>query len=167
MLHTLKRVMFRVQSLMASIVKMRCVTIRDRRPPDNVIGGDDPYLLRWYLIPRNRFFNVYLHVFLRDDDDRAFHDHPWRSISLMLDGMVGEFFQAPDGEVFRTLIKGDIVCRSAEFSHRLVVLERPAMTLFITGPRVREWGFHCPNGWRHWEEFTSPTDSGQIGRGCE
>ena len=40
--------------------------------PHFVIGGaDDPYMLRWYLIPRNRRFNIYLHKFLRDDDDRA------------------------------------------------------------------------------------------------
>src|SRR3546814_8204117 len=42
------------------------------RKPDITIGGEDnPYLRRWYIIPRNRWFNVYLHEFLRDDDDRA------------------------------------------------------------------------------------------------
>ena len=42
--------------------------------PHMVIGGaEDPYLLRWYLIPRNPFVNVYLHKFLRSDDDRALH----------------------------------------------------------------------------------------------
>lgn len=47
------------------------------RAPDFYIGGNaNPYLLRWWVIPRNRFFNVYLHKFLRDDDDRALHDHP-------------------------------------------------------------------------------------------
>lgn len=29
------------------------------------IGGeDDPYLLRWYLIPRNKRLNIYLHQFI-------------------------------------------------------------------------------------------------------
>ncbi len=42
------------------------------RKPDFIIGGpENPYLLRWYLIPQNRFFNVYLHKILRSDDDRA------------------------------------------------------------------------------------------------
>ena len=37
------------------------------RKPDFVIGGhDDPYMLRWWIIPRNRFFNIYLHKFLHD-----------------------------------------------------------------------------------------------------
>jgi hypothetical protein len=43
-----------------------------KRAPDQVIGGRErPYMLRWYLIPRNRFCNIYLHHFLRSDDDRA------------------------------------------------------------------------------------------------
>ena len=39
-------------------------------------------------------------------------------------------------------------------------------TLFITGPRIREWGFHCPQGWRHWRDYTKPGSYGQVGRGC-
>lgn len=53
------------------------------RPPDVVIGGfQNPYLLRWYVIPRNPVFNVYVHLFLRSDDDRALHDHPWANLSV-------------------------------------------------------------------------------------
>jgi hypothetical protein len=49
-----------------------------KRRPDFIIGGaDNPYLLRWWIIPRNRWCNVYLHKILRDDDPRALHDHPW------------------------------------------------------------------------------------------
>ena len=40
-------------------------------------------------------------------------------------------------------------------------------TVFITGPRVREWGFHCPQGWVHWKRFTAPGDKGSVGKGCE
>ena len=58
------------------------------RKPDFIIGGHDaPYLLRWWLIPRNRFFNVYVHQFLRSDDDRALHDHPWLlNCAILLNG---------------------------------------------------------------------------------
>lgn len=39
-----------------------------RRPPDFVIGGQErPYLRRWFVIPRNPIWNVYLHQFLRSD----------------------------------------------------------------------------------------------------
>ena len=67
---------------------------------------------------------------------------------------------------------GDITTRAADAPHRIAVPPRhatpadPVITLFITGARHREWGFWCPKGWRHWRQFTDPTDSGQIGRGC-
>src|SRR3546814_20880058 len=64
---------------------------RRGRAPSFVIGGEDnPYLRRWYIIPRNRWFNVYLHEFLRDDDDRALHDHPWVNLSILLRGQYVE-----------------------------------------------------------------------------
>lgn len=50
-------------------------------PCDFTIGGHErPYLLRWFIIPRNRFFNIYLHKFLRSDDDRALLDHFGRQL---------------------------------------------------------------------------------------
>jgi hypothetical protein len=37
-----------------------------RRPPDFIIGGHErPYLLRWFVIPRNPIINVYFHAFRR------------------------------------------------------------------------------------------------------
>ena len=41
-------------------------------------------------------------------------------------------------------------------------------TLFLFGPTVREWGFHCPQrGWVHWRDFTAPGKPGEIGPGCD
>lgn len=66
-------------------------------PPSKVItlGGIDggpprDYLKRWHLLPRNRWFNIYLHHFVHGDDDRALHDHPWASASLLLEGRYRE-----------------------------------------------------------------------------
>lgn len=139
-----------------------------RRPPDFVIGDnpDDPYLRRWWVIPRNRFFNVYLHQFLKDDDDRAMHDHPWPSLSLAISGSMVEKYLHKGTERERYVIAGDIVPRGGRFAHRMIVLT-PSWTLFITGPVYREWGFLCARGWVHWRQFTSPANKGEIGRGCE
>lgn len=133
--------------------------------PHFVVGDPaNPYLLRWYILPRNPWFNVYLHKFLRDDDDRALHDHPWPSLSLLLWGRYVE--QRPDGS--RTEYRaGSLIPRSADYAHRVELPGgRPCWTLFCTGPVRREWGFHCPQGWRHWKEFTKPASPGEIGRGC-
>lgn len=155
------------------------------RAPDFIVGGADaPYLKRWWVIPRNRYFNIYLHQFLRDDDDRALHGHPWLfNCSILLRGKYREVVPAymplyadyvgvtPTREKARR--RWCPYIRRGESPHR-VVLERdaertpvPVWTLFLTGPVVREWGFYCRHGWRHWRDFTSARDKGQIGRGCE
>lgn len=143
--------------------------ISTRRAPDFIIGGrDDPYLLRWWIIPRNPIFNIYLHRFLRSDDDRALHDHPWLNLSIILEGAYTEETISAGG-VHRRQIRsaGQFKIRRAKFAHRVELHDGPCWTLFITGPRLRNWGFHCPSGWRPWQVFTSKVDSGQIGRGCD
>lgn len=139
-----------------------------RRDPDKLIGGrEHPYLVRWHVIPRNRWLNVYLHLFLRSDDDRALHDHPWRSLSYMIRGRAWEVSRGADGtDHERKVETGQWVYRPAAYTHRMVI-GRPAVTLFLTGPKEREWGFHCPKGWRHWREYSAPDDTGMIGRGCD
>jgi len=33
--------------------------------PHQIIGDGSPYMLRWFVIPKNRWLNVYVHKFLR------------------------------------------------------------------------------------------------------
>lgn len=152
-----------------------------KRNPDVIIGGaDDPYLLRWHIIPRNKFFNIYLHKFCRPDDDRALHDHPWASCSIILRGY---YYEHLPGRVIRIRRAGNITLRRASQSHRIGLshcfynsdrssfgevggMYNHAWTLFLTGPKVREWGFHCPQGWRHWKIFTDESGN-KTGRGCD
>ena len=147
--------------------------LRPDRAPDFVIGDPArPYMLRWWLVPRNDVFNIYYHRILRDDDDRALHDHPWPSFSIMVSGRMTEV--TPEGE--RLLRAGDCVYRGADFAHRLQLAAEPLQpagpveTLFITGPKVRDWGFRCPGGFVPWRDFvgdgSGDLGSGQIGRGC-
>lgn len=117
---------------------------------------------RWWVIPRNRRFNIYLHNIMRSDDDRALHDHPWWNVSILLRGGYREITPTDT----KTRGVGSIVLRRATSAHRLEV-DRPCWSLFITGPNVRTWGFLCPNGWVPWQQFCAPGDSSQVGRGCE
>lgn len=141
------------------------------RQPDVVIGGiDNPYLMRWFLIPRNAFFNIYVHYFLRSDDDRALHDHPWVNCSILLRGSYTEHQIAQGGINTRTVRKaGDWCIRpSGKIAHRIELTHGPCWTLFITGPRYREWGFHCEReGWLHWKRFTAKNNPGEVGKGCQ
>lgn len=143
------------------------------RSPDFVIGTpESPYLNRWYVIPRNRFFNVYLHQILRSDDDRALHDHPWVNLSIVLRGAYREIM--PSGhprhvgnEMLKWRRRGSMVARWPSSAHRLEIdAGRPCWSLFITGPKVREWGFWCPQGWKVWTAFVDSGNTGAVGPGC-
>ena len=150
-----------------------------RRAPDVIIGGEDtPYLKRWFIILRNPFFNIYLHQFLRSDDDRALHDHPWVNFSYLLEGEYTEHTINAGGINIRTKRSaGQWKFRFPRGAHRLElpmaidghgVGECCCWTIFITGPRIRNWGFHCPNGWIPWQRFTNPEDGGRtVGPGCD
>jgi len=143
--------------------------LADRRPPDFIVGGvNDPYLKRWWVIPRNKVFNIYLHHFLRSDDDRALHDHPWWNLSVLLDGEYTEHTIAAGGVNQAVVSKaGQFKFRGAKSAHRIELHNGPCWTLFITGPVLRTWGFHCPRGWRPWKQFVDDRDTGKVGRGCE
>ena len=142
----------------------RLIAIAASRPPDFIVGGAaSPYLRRWWIIPRNRFFNIYLHRFWRSDDDRALHDHPWSNTSFVLVGRYRE--HTPEGVFER--VAGDVVSREAGTLHRIEIYPgEQAITLFMTGPTIRVWGFACPKGWRHWRDFVDDRDTGKVGRGC-
>lgn len=145
------------------------------REPDFIIGKrDNPYLKRWWVIPRNRFFNIYLHHFLHSDDDRALHDHPWYNVSILLRGEYIEVMSGSIGKIRRPFWP---VFRHAKAAHRVLLFGLPSepvpvWSLFITGPVIREWGFHCLHGWRHWKDFTAYAEigkdgKGQLGKGCD
>lgn len=164
------------------LILWRAKGIAYRREPDFVIGGqENPYLRRWWLIPRNKWFNLYLHRFLRSDDDRALHDHPWWSVSVLLEGsylehvpwikMSGELDYRYSMVLPRA--QGSVNYRGAEAAHRVELHGTPhggeaaVWTLFITGPKVRDWGFWCPKGWRRWQDFCDPNENGRAGPGCD
>ena len=159
-----------------------------RRPPDFIIGGRrNPYLLRWYITPWSGLYRkvepadrtpwqwfvahlpaIYVHEFRRSDDDRALHDHPWINCSVLVEGFYKEHTIAAGGVHVHTQRKpGDVVFRWPSQAHRVEIIDGTiCRTLFLTGPRVRSWGFHCRRGWVDWRKFTAADDRGAIGAGC-
>ena len=151
-----------------------------QRSPDFTIGDpDDPYLMRWFIVPRNRIFNIYLHRFLRSDHDFALHDHPWWNASWLLDGNYIEVVPLDNADPSGLTISkyrsaGELLFRRADQAHRVQLhvdgtgRPRPVWTLFLTGPKLREWGFWCPAGWKHWKKFVkNAPGSREVGVGCD
>lgn len=134
----------------------KLLPIANSRPPDLVIGADSPggaYLVRWELW-RPWGHQVALHKIMRSDDDRAEHDHvSWHGSFILIAG----YLEHIKGKILMRK-PGAFIFRKALTPHRL---ELPvvnggtnyAWTIWIRGPKWREWGFHCKSGWVHWEEF--------------
>lgn len=143
-------------------------TLLSGQPHFYIGGTENPYMLRWYLFPRNHWLNLYLHKFLRDDDDRALHDHPWWFASFMLAGRYKEHL--PNGTFQRRV--WSLAFRRSTHRHR-VELDKdsngkaiPCWTLVVTGPKIRTWGFWCPRGFVPWFDFVDHSDVGNVGKGC-
>jgi hypothetical protein len=103
---------------------------------------------------------VYLHRFGRSDYDRALHDHPWPSVSLILDGGYYEHVperqdveHPPEQRIWRPA--GSITARRSTDRHRIELPPSSGCvtTLFLTGWRRRQWGFACSEGWRSYPEW--------------
>lgn len=161
--------------------------------PDEIIGHnarsrlrdghrdpvERPFLLRWFVIPKNKWCNIYLHKFVRDDEDRALHDHPWFNLSIVLLGQYIEQTIRSGGVHWKQLFTAgafkfrtpwaahrvELTYGTAEYgyAHACGLVERhmmpggtgkmPSWSLFITGPEMRKWGFHCPGEWRSSNKF--------------
>lgn len=144
------------------IIKRLADYIMFSREPDVIIGADKnpPYIKRWWVIPRNPFFNIYLHLVQQDDDDRALHDHMYINMSYVVEG---GYHEHTINGLLAPLRAGQIRVRRPSTAHRLELIDGArTITFFITGPRIRQWGFITPKGWVHWKDFVG-NDDGVMG----
>lgn len=160
-------------------------------PVETIQSSGHDYLFRWYLSPWSFLFRnvkfedtnriqrfvkllpkIYLHKFVADDDDRAMHDHPWPSASIILCGGYIEYkfiTQPKNGAPLPIAVPlfrqpGRFYSRKADEAHRIQLVREQdnllsfqfncicykppvlAWTIFITWSKAREWGFWCTEG---------------------
>jgi hypothetical protein len=123
--------------------------------------SDDPYLERYYLFLKDREsfpFNVFLHKFLKGDPDDV-HDHPWPYATLILRGGYYEYtpimeYGRMTGETKHWRGPGHFrICKPNSY-HRIELKEGvTAWTLFMPGPKKRDWGFLVKNRWVQHEQY--------------
>lgn len=128
-----------------------------------------PYLIRYYLFstrfldricPRLSYRVVLHHTIQSDDPREGLHDHPWSWKSKLVSG--GYWEHTPSGRIWRDSTQ-PWRSGAATDLHRLELdpdhaeslgLSRDTWSLFVMGPREREWGFMDHNGvWVHWHEY--------------
>lgn len=127
----------------------------------------EPYLTRWYLFRRPRIA-FFLHLFIRSDEERALHDHPWSFITIIL--WRGYIEHTENIEVcecgsfdckFSKLVKRArrkwplMICwRPAEWRHRVELVKgKQAVTIVIRFKERREWGFWERTGFVQWNKW--------------
>ncbi len=155
-----------------AVLKRWLITYAKKRPYIHI----DDYMSRWWIIPYKfehafRFFEnplgwllqrfdiaIRVHEILRSDSDRAYHDHPWSYISILLEGGYYEVCPEEDGpRCIPTLIGrsyrrryypvGSVIYRGIAHKHRLMLVgKQPVTTLFITLGKKQSWGFYPSNG---------------------
>lgn len=148
------------------------------RPPDLLIGQSTR---RWLVWPKNNWGNIYIHEWVGDDMDQALHDHAPDNLSVILSGKCNEHFNVKplvtellsNGERnYKTYslrrTQGDVVFRLAGTAHKITLVDGPMISMFIQGPRRRDWGFHCVNGWKPWQEYIDARKGygDRSGKGC-
>lgn len=117
-------------------------------------GDGSPYLKRYKLI-KLFGYGIYIHEILQSDDDLYLHDHPFDFTTFILKG--GYYEHLPGDIKFCT--PWDMIHHKAIDAHRLELFGGTTWTLFIRGPKYREWGFLTPAGWvPHYEYLDKTTD---------
>jgi hypothetical protein len=124
--------------------------------------NNEPYLERYYLFLKDREnfpFNVFLHKFLKGDPDDL-HDHPWPYATLILKG--GYYEWTPEfnsegqkiGETRHWRGPGHFrICKPTSY-HRIELKDGvTAWTLFMPGPKQRDWGFDVDGTWVQHEKY--------------
>jgi len=114
--------------------------------------NNEPYLTRYYLFLKERKwfpFNIFLHNFHRGDLDDL-HDHPWPYITIIIKG--GYWEHTPTGRHWRAA--GSIRLAGSNSLHRVELQpDTDVWTIFIPGPKLREWGFIKNGKWVQHEQY--------------
>jgi hypothetical protein len=115
---------------------------------------NEPYLERYYIFLKDRKwfpFNVFVHKFLKSDPDDL-HDHPWPYMTIILKGGYWEYTRANVVPTWKGA--GQIRFGHSTDYHRIELEpDVECWTLFVPGPKMRDWGFLVGNSWIQNEQY--------------
>lgn len=148
-----------IERLLSRLLELRVIVNCDH----------DPYLYRWYVF-RTKWVSLFIHKFVRDDEDRALHDHPWPFLVIPIWRGYVEHCEKwcdcfncrehptmprqriPHARRVRPLL--GMRLRRATYRHRVeLIAGKPAWSVFIHFRRWREWGFWLPEGFIQWNKW--------------
>lgn len=125
----------------------------------------DPYLYRWYVV-RTKWIALFIHRFIRGDEDRALHDHPWNFLVIpiwrgyiehsdrpfiMWNGQSSEWKRVKVVRRVYPILGARF--RRATYRHRVQLIDgKCSWSLFVRFRKCRDWGFWNPDfiQWQRW-----------------
>lgn len=146
-----KSLLFRVLTLLFRLEVIR----RD--------GSD--YLWRWHVAGNRNGRGIYLHHFIKGDNDPDPHSHPWPFTTLVLSGGYTDERWKIDDTTGCAVIEGHETCRpgrlysrKAHHIHRVLLPPgKKGWTLVFRGKRICDWGFYVGNRFVHWKNYLKAT----------
>ncbi len=122
----------------------------------DVIIDDVLYLSRFQIL-KTPWFSIKLHWFHRPDPDRDLHDHPWAFVSFILRGGYTElinYLPSCPLSIMHKHIRW-FNFKNTVTSHRVITIKPGTLTLVITGPKKKSWGFYDEetSDFTHWRDY--------------
>ena len=96
---------------------------------------DSPYVYRWMI--NFWLFSIRVHKWVGPDDGRAFHDHPWWYIAMVVKGCYADVGQWKP----RLMLPFRPRLFRATHRHYVYPWVVPTWSVLLTGRETRQWGF--------------------------
>jgi hypothetical protein len=122
---------------------------------DERCDADRGWRRRWLGQLIGRFVAARVHVILRSDNERHLHNHPFRYLTVILEGGYWEVTRDRNGVERRKWYgPGSIVWRGLNHWHCLELPpDQVCTTLFFMGRKRQSWGFDTEHGFVHWRNY--------------
>lgn len=119
---------------------------------------EEAFLVRT-IICRNRFFNIFIHRFLKSDPE-TLHDHPWNFLSFIIRGSYIEEIESNGNRVYliRSASNRRLAFRKATMFHRIKLFKQYSyrnapITLCVTFNRQKSWNYLTETGPVKWRKY--------------
>ena len=110
-----------------------------------------PYAYRTYLILFGYSFRI--HYWLRSDDKRYMHNHPWWFITFVLKGNYTDVYLKDNIIQKDYLSRWSIRYRSSKHTHYVEIPKEGCITILFTGRKLNQWGFWVNNRYMRINRF--------------
>lgn len=131
------------------MIKTVCNFLSKHLPSSTIAKDNVKYLTRYYLLLKDfKYFNVYLHHFHSSDLDLGkdnyglLHNHPfaWSFGFPLINGYLEER-RSQNKVVSKFVSPFTFNFMTHDDFHRVDLIQNEAWTIFITGPRIKDWCF--------------------------